>query len=199
MARTTVGYLINEVRRLSGAGTAEYDIGTISYFTDAQIETLLDSRRTRLAREHIDFEKEYDPTSNDLVYKHARVGRRWVEDTDGGTVAFIITDSDGDIISADEWSLSPEDGYLTFSTDQDGSLRYVTGWTHNPYQAAIEVLLSWSAHLCHEPDFSTDNMKVKRSQKAQMLRAQIAEVNKLAGIAPEIKVVRLARDDLKTL
>jgi hypothetical protein len=150
-----------------------------------------------MAREQITFETEYDPTSNDLVYKHARVGQRWIEDTDGGTIAFIITDSDGDLISADEWSLSPEDGYITFSTDQDGSLRYVTGWIHNPYKAAIEVLLSWSARLSHEPDFSTDNMKVKRSQKAQALRAQIAEVNKLAGFAPEIKVVRLARGDLR--
>lgn len=198
MTRQSAVYIIDEVRRLSGVGTAEFSVGTVSYFTDAQIERILDSRRIRLHRHEIVFEPELSSGGGTVIYKHARIGFPWVEDvSEGGTTdQFKITDTNGSIIGTTNYTLSPEDGFVTFSADQHGSIRYVTGWVHNPYKAAYEVLLSWSFQLARQPDWATDNMRVWRSQKVVQIREQMKQLKEMAGLAPNINVISMDRPDI---
>jgi hypothetical protein len=195
-ARTGVQYLVEEVRRLTGAGTAEFTVGTVTYFSDDEIERLLDRRRARLARNEVVFEYELaSDGSGSTVYKNGRIGYPWLEDVSSGTVDFIVTTDKGSVIGTANYTLSPEDGFITFSADQAGSSRYVTGWVHNPHQAAMDVLVSWKAQLAMQPDWETDNMKVKRSQKADAVDGQIEWLKKLGGWAPELKVTMMDRPD----
>lgn len=201
--RSGTDYLIAEVRRLTGAGTAEYTIvhqsgGTVTYFTDEQIEQILDSRRVRLSRHQMVFEPELSTGGGTTVYKHARVGYGWLEaETAGGTTSdFQITDSQGSIIGTANYTLSAEDGWISYATDQNGSARYITCWAHNPYKAAVDILSSWLSELSRHPDFQTDNMRVWRSQKAKMIRDQIADLKELAGMAPQVQVTYLDRSDI---
>lgn len=195
-ARTGVQYLVNEVRRLTGAGTNEFTVGTVTYFSDDEIERLLDRRRARLARHEVSFEYELSTdNTGSAVYKNARIGYPWLEDVSTGSVDFIVTNGKGSVFSTADYTLSPEDGFLTFSTDQNGSARYVTGWVHNPHQAAMDVLVSWKAQLSMDVDWETDNMKVKRSQKAEAVDSQIEWLKKLGGWAPELRVSMMDRTD----
>lgn len=193
-ARTGVQYIVNEVRRISGAGTAEFTVDSTSYFSDDDIERILDSRRARLARHMVVFEPELSDGGGTTVYKRARIGYGWIEDIGAGD--FSITDSQGSAIGTGSYTLSPEDGYIVFDSDQAGSLRYITGWVHNPYKAAVDVLVSWSMHLSQQPDFETDNMKVTRSRKNEALRKQIDDLKKIAGMAPKIETVKMSRPDM---
>ena len=198
-ARAGIQYLIDEVRRLSGAGTAEYSVGTVSYFTDDQIQRILDSRRVRLARHEIEYEPERSAGGGTVVYKHARIGYGWVEDTSaGGTTAdCMLTDSTGSIIGTANYTLSAVDGFITFTDDQHGSVRYFTGWVHNPYKAAVDVLTAWLGELSRQPDFQTDNMRVWRSQMTARLQQQIDMLKEMGGLAPALHVTYVDRSDIQ--
>lgn len=198
-------YLIAEVRRLTGAGTSEYTIvnqaaATVTYFTDEQIQRVLDSRRVRLARLPINYEEEYSTSGSTVIFQHASVGYKWLEDTTGGgsNTNCNLTDSQGSIIGTANYTLTAEDGFVSFTADQKGSVRFFTGWMHNPYKAAMDILVSWSTELARQPDFQTDNMRVWRSQKAAAVREQIKVLKQMAGLAPQIMMSPMIRDDIDT-
>jgi hypothetical protein len=193
--RTSVDYIIAEVRRLTGAGTAEFTVDSTSYFTDEQIEQVLDSRRLRLARHEIVFEPELSEGGGTSIYKNARIGYAWVEDA-SSTTAFKMTDSQGSIQATAGYTLSAEDGFITFTADQGGSSRFVTSWVHNPYKAAVDILTSWNSELARQPDFATDNMRVWRSQKQKAIAEQIKTLKDMAGMVPHIQVVPMNRSDV---
>lgn len=198
-ARGGITYIVDEVRRLSGAGTAEFTAGTVTFFSDDEIERLLDSRRVRMARYPVTFEYEKDYAgSGSIIYHNSFVdGFSWLEDvvTGGSADNFIVTDARGSLIGTANYTLSPEDGHLKFSADQKGSSRFVTGWLHNPYMGAMDVLTSWQTQLAQQPDWETDNMKVRRSQKSMAVARQIKWLKSLAGWAPQIKTVPMERGD----
>ena len=194
-ARTSVGYIIAEVRRLTGAGSAEYTVDSTSYFTDDQIERVLDSRRIRLVRQPLAYEYEIN-TSGTVVYKRARVGYGWLEDVSSEN-NFQITDSLGAVTGTADYTFSPEDGYVVFDNDQAGSTRYATGWIHNTYRAAVDLLTSWNSELARQPDFATDNMRVWRSQKQKAILDQIDVLKEMGAMAPKVEVVAMARSDMK--
>lgn len=195
MARETTAYLIAEVRRLTGAGTAEYAVDSTSYFTDNQIEQVLDSRRIRLARVPINY--EYELSGGTTIYTKGYVGYKWLEGTtSGGTAGFIISNSQGSVIAGTLYTLSPEDGYVEFTADQHGSLRYVTGWIHNPYKAAVDILTSWIIELGKQVDWASDNMRVNRGQKAKALRGQIDLLKEMGNMAPNLMTVEMYRPDI---
>ena len=193
------------MRRLTGAGTSEYSIvnqaaATVTYFTDEQIQRVLDSRRVRLARYPVDYEEEYSTSGSTVIFQHAYVGYKWLEDTAGGgnNTNCNLSDSQGSIIGTANYTLTPEDGFIAFTSDQRGSARFFTGWMHNPYKAAMDILVSWSTELARQPDFQTDNMRVWRSQKSAAVREQIKVLKQMAGLAPQIFMSPMVRDDVDT-
>lgn len=196
MARTGTAYLIEIVRQLTGAGTAEFTIDSTSYYTDDQIETYLDRHRYRLARQEVSFEHELSDGGGTVVYKNGRVGFNWLEDTNAGTAGFILSDSQGSIIGTANWTLSPEDGFLSFGADQSGSARYVTGWVHFPYRAAVDMLTAWLSKISMQTDWETDNMKMKSSQKAEAIRKQLEWLKSVGGVGYPINISHLRRDDI---
>ncbi len=202
--RAGVDYLIAEVRRITGAGTAEFtviiqDASTVTYYTDEQIEQILDSRRMRLSRHQVEYEPELSEGGGTTVYQHAKVGFAWVEDAGAGgtTNDMKISDNQGSIISGTaNYTFSAEDGFLSFGSDQQGSARFITGWVHNPYKASVDVLTSWLNELVKLPDFQTDNMRVWRSNRADAVRRQIEDLKELANMAPYLTVSTMSRSDI---
>jgi hypothetical protein len=194
-----MSYLIEEVRRLTGASTAEYTVGTVSYYTDDHIERILDSRRVRMARIPVEYEYELDSVAGDgsQAYLHATVPFAWLEDTSGGTSGFVLSNGQGSLLAGSIFTLSPEDGYIEFSSDRGGTTFYASGWVHDPYQAAVDVLTSWASELSRQVDWVSDNMRVNRSQKAKSLREQINVLNKMAGLMPIIRTHQLERTDIE--
>lgn len=199
MARAGVTYIINEVRRLSTAGTNEFTAGTVAYYSDNEIQRILDSRRGRLSREEMVFEPELDYSgTGSAIYTRARVGYGWLEDVSSGGSAdyFVITDSQGSVIGTSNYTLYPEDGYIVFNSNQRGSSRYVSGWSHNPYVAALDVLTSWQTQLSMQPDWETDNMRVRRSQKSKAIGEQIKWLRSLSEWSPRVRTSEMWRNDM---
>ena len=70
MARTGMTNLIGELRTLAVAGTNDYSLGTTNYWTDDQLQTVLDRHQLTVVREELYPVEQYE--GGTLVYKEHR-------------------------------------------------------------------------------------------------------------------------------
>ena len=170
MARAGMSDLIAELRGMTDAGTADYTVGTVSYWSDDHLQTELDYHRNEF--KHILIES--NPTviaANALEYKEFILSYQNIE---SGTV-FYIQDADGGTLGTALYALDAQRGVVTFAADTAGSILYATGRAYNMNGAAADVWRKKAANASRMYDFSTDNHSMKRSQYMQHCR-QMAEI-----------------------
>jgi hypothetical protein len=157
MARATMNALIEVLRGFTNAGTADYTIAGIDYFSNDHLEAILDRRCTEL--------REVAMTAHELrsVYKDYSIPSGWLETSDGGTARFIVEEVDGTDIAGTLYTVDYENGKVTFVNDQAGSARYVTARSYDIYGAAADVWRQKANQYATMIDFSTDNHNIKRS------------------------------------
>ena len=68
-ARTGLSTLISQIRGLSNLGTNDYTLGTATYWTDDQIQIVLDNHRTDIFREELDNSNINYVSSGSIEYK----------------------------------------------------------------------------------------------------------------------------------
>src|SRR5690349_12773652 len=94
MARSGMDSVIAQVRQLSAAGTGDYTVAGLSYWTDDQLQTHLDRTRAELWAEPLEvIPRQTGPGT--VVYTEFRSAYAWFEKTTGGTAIFYVTDSTG--------------------------------------------------------------------------------------------------------
>lgn len=174
-ARPTMSDLIAQVRRIAGVGTAEYTAADQTWWTDEQIETVLDSHRRDVVREPLRADQTLvGGGSVEWLTYRSRYGH-----LEGGTAA-TIEDGLGDNRGTATYSLDAQRGVATFTSDQGGTALYLTASAYDVHGAAAEVLEAWSAAVSDHFDFTTDNQSFHRAQKAQALAARAAEQRRRA-------------------
>ena len=157
--------LVDELRQMVGASQIEYSIGSESYWSDTQIQRVLDSNRSL-----VDFEPiEWHPAriaGGSIEYKRAtvNVGLALVAGTAGGT----IQESTGDVVTG--WTLS-RDGWIDFSTDQGSTGLHFSGWAYDMNSAAAQMCDAWAAGVKGLVDVTSDDQSLKLSQKVQSLKS----------------------------
>lgn len=169
-ARTTMGTLITELRALVDAGTADYTVGTVAYWTDDQLQTMLDANR-----QYVNFRAVRGLQNNGtaITYTMFPTNHSWWEDT------VVVQETGGGTIGTASYSMDTLTGLVTFTSDQAGSARYVTGYVYDLYSAASRIWRSKASHYATAYDWSTDNHSVKRSQliaNAQMMAKLYADM-----------------------
>lgn len=178
-ARTTMATLITALRGFTNAGTADFTIAGTAYWSDEQLQTILDRFCTRF----IDAELVAHPQQNSenvTEWKEYSTYFDWLETTSEGTSRFIVTDGLGGVISADDYTVNYEVGIITFTEDQAGLGRYLTGFSYDIYAAAAEVWEQKAAQYATMIDFSTDNHSVKRSHIVAQCEKMIDKYKKLS-------------------
>lgn len=174
MARSTLATIIQYVRDLTFAGTAEYTLGATSYFSDNHVQDYLDRHRLDIDKELLVSVEKW-VGGGTVQYLEFRSRYRFLEATDGGSAVFWIEDSTGTDQGTANWSADYQRGIVTFTADQAGSARYLSGRAYDVYGAAAELLRSWANREKLSFDFETDGQRFKRSQKAQLLQQMAAE------------------------
>lgn len=161
--------LADDLVRMTGAGTAEYTLGGTTYWHADQLGSILADNRTLYQSVALDFlPRRYGGGS--IEYRRARLPQMWGSPEPGTTTASgTIQDSQGGTVTG--WTIS-KDGYVEFTADQGGSVRYYTGYLYDVNAAAADVLDSWAAAVKGEYDFSTAGDSFSRSQKVAELREQ---------------------------
>ena len=160
-ARAGMAENILHLRELTNAGTADYTLGTATYWDDDQMQSVLDRNRTDFYREPFQKIQQYD--GGTVVYKVYQSEFRFIE---SGT-NFELENSVGETVGTALYTLDAERGKVTFTSDTGGSTYYMTGRSYNMDGAAAEVWRAKAANVSAYYDFSTDNHKMNRSQVRQ--------------------------------
>lgn len=166
MARTTMAYLIEELRGLTNAGTADYTAGTSTYWSDDQLQYALDQRRYDVFREELQMIPRYAGGGTVEYYEHMS-RYEWFEETSGGSAIFYLEDAEGNDQGTALWTADYRTGKVTFAADTEGTAYYLTGRIYDINGAAADVWRRKTTQVAASSggiDWSTDNMSVKRSQ-----------------------------------
>lgn len=164
MARTGMTALLTEFRGLAEAGTAEYSVAGTSYWTDDQLQDVLDIHRKDVIFEPL----QMYPTQisgGSISYQDYRSSFGFYEATTGGTAILYLQDATGATIGSANYTTDYRRGQFQFSVNQAGSVYYLTGRSYDLNAAAADVWRRKAAHYAPTSfDFSTDNHTVRRSQ-----------------------------------
>jgi hypothetical protein len=195
-ARSTMTTLVQRVRELTATGTADYTVGTASYWSDEQLQAVLDRNRLEFVDNKLAPLKETDSGGTVRYYVH-QVSYINLEETTGGTAILYVRDSDGTRAGTADYTVDYLAGRVTFTADTAGTAYYLTGRTYDLYAAAAEVWRQKAAHVAERFDFSADGASFKASQ----LRAQYMEQAEYCASwatfgAPGIRTTTMWRDDV---
>jgi hypothetical protein len=159
-ARTGMSELIEVLRGMGNAGTADFTVGTITYWSDEQLQRILDANRLNVYQEPIQPAESFQGTS----YEYQSQWDNYEQST-GGTAIFYLEDGTGAKVSAASYSVDYLNGHITFVANTAGALYYLTGRSYDLNAAAAEVWRQKASQSAGgQFDWSTDNMSVKRSQ-----------------------------------
>jgi hypothetical protein len=155
--------LVNRVRTLTRAGTAEYTAGTVVYWTDNHIQDILDSNVTFA----VDSPLAWLPqtiSGGSAVYLVAQAEYRDTEEIASGTARWIIRNGAGAEVGTANYTPDYRAGRVVFSADQSGSAYYLTCCSYDVYAAAADLWLERLAYFNEWYDFRADNQQFTRSQ-----------------------------------
>lgn len=194
MARSGMSTLIEQVRGLTNAGTADYTEGTSNYWDADQIQVVLDRHR----HDHwaVPLSPQLSYTAAGAVqYLDYPLPMTHLEETTGGTAVFILATGSNVPIGTASYTADYTNGYVTFTSDQAGSAVMITCREYDLYGAVAEIWRMKSSQFVEQFDFSTDNTSVKLSQKmqqAEMMAQTFEKKSKWGGVT----VGKLVRGDM---
>lgn len=168
MARTGMSDLLTELRGMTDTSTNDYSIigaGTATYWSDDQLQKILDNHRTDI--KFIEMTAQMD---GDLSYHDYSIGYSNLEQTAGGTAIFIVQDVNGVAISTSEYTPDYDRGLVTFTDDTEGTVYFFTGRSYDLEGAAAEVWRKKQVHYHTAVNFSTDNNSISREMLFQHAR-----------------------------
>ena len=147
--------LITQLRGKCEAGTADYSVAGAAYWTDDQLQTVLDYNR----EQHNNMFMEpvsYIGSGGTPTYTEYRTNiTNWESDP-------VIQDQYYATMGTADYSFNAQLGIVTFATNQLGYPRMITGKSYNVDAAAASIWNSKAAHYAIAVDVSTDNMSIKR-------------------------------------
>jgi len=177
--------LVDDLRTLVAAGTAEYTAGTATYWSDAQLQASLNHHRALIDFEMIDYLPR-TVSAGSVEYKRGQLHTQYF--VEAGTAGGTVQDGSGGTVTT--WTIT-RDGWVDFSANTLGTAYYFTGWSYDLYAAAAEVCTSWASSLKGLVDVSTDDQSLKLSQKVGQLKSMADDFSRMSPIRTGV----LVRDD----
>lgn len=170
MARSGMTNLIQTLREMTFAGTADWSLGTVSYWSDNQLQEHLDRNRVDF------FERELRPIPRTI--SSASVWLRYdapygnLETIDSGTAIFILATSAGSVVGTANYTPDYAKGIIEFSADQGGTAYFLTGRSYDLNRAAADVWARKASYYQQSYDVRTDNHGLTRSQLYKQAKEQ---------------------------
>ena len=187
--RTGMATLINTVRGFANAGLKEWQVGTATYWSDEEIERVLDRHKTEHRRQSMEAVLGYE--NGQEVCKKYRTNET---DIESGIGAFKIEDETGEVSG---WTMDYAAGVATFAIDQQGKALFWTGFSYDLRAAASEIWQIKASHAAEMVDFSTDGHSVKRSHLVSSYLKMAEFYANTAKTKPcALRTVKIERDDV---
>lgn len=164
MSRATLAELRDQLRGMTESGTADWTLGTITFWDDTQLDLILDKHRDDFIFEALEAEPVVGVGGTSLYYTYELHKRENIEQTDGGTARFYLQDGTGTNVGTANYSVDYLRGYVTFNQDQRGTTYFATGFSYDLNAAAANIWRKKAAHFYNSFSFTTDNHSVQREQ-----------------------------------
>ena len=201
--RSGMSNLVQRLRNLTGAGTAEFVSGTVTYWTDDHLQAILDGHYTHFADRLLEWRTEQiNGTAN---YLNAQAPYKDLEEAASGTARWAVRDSAGAFIGTANYSVNYRSGEISFGTvNQMGTAYYLTGYSYDVYLAAADVWLERMVKFTEYFKFSADNQTFDRQQvweHAEKMEAKMrgkAGDNVIGSVSGDLHVGYFTRTDLNT-
>ncbi len=155
-ARSGMADIVSDLRAMTDASAEDYEVAGVPYWTDAQLQRILDKHRTDLKWSEMEAQEEASG-----AYLDYSVGFGNLESTAG---AFAVQDVNGNDISSSLYSVDYQRGVITFLSDTGGTQYFVTGRSYDLEGAAAEVWKMKQSHYASAVNFSTKVHTIARSQ-----------------------------------
>lgn len=178
-ARTTMAALILRLRGLAQAGLNDYTVAGVTYWTDGQLQDVLDAHRKDVYNHPLYVVEGYE--GGTAVYKEYHSGLTDLEATSGGTAIFYITDGVGANIGTALYTPDYNRGVVTFAADTGGLTYYLYGRTYDLNAAAAEVWRTKAGQYAMAVNFSTDNHRIDRGKIIENCFAMADHYDRLSG------------------
>lgn len=192
MARDGMSRNIGEIRLMCELGTADYSIAGVTYWTDNQIQEVLDGHRENIQIEGLMVQSEY--TTGTVVYKDYYWRKPDVEEYDASnTEIFHLENAGGTAVGTANYTVNYEARHIRFSSDQLGSAYYLTYRSYDLKRAAAEIWRKKAGHVAQRFDVSSDNHNLRASQMVKQYLDMSDQYRKEA--IP--KFSRMVRTDVK--
>jgi hypothetical protein len=194
---------ITQVRALTGAGTSEYTVGDLTFWSDDDIQRTLDQNANYFVNSPLMWQP-ITATGGTLTYLTAQAAYSYLEAAPGtvNTSRLIIRDGAGSAVGTSSYTIDYQAGRITFGSDQGGTAYYLSGYTYDVYDAAADIWLERIAHFNEWYDFSADNQTFNRSQawehamKMEKLMRAKAGQNVIGSSSGDLRVSQFVRTDI---
>jgi len=165
-ARSGMGDIISQLRAMCGAGVNDYVIAGNPYWSDAQLQTILDKHRFDGYSQEI--LPVMEMSTGVLSTTRYYIGNHNIE---SGTGVFWIADSVGNTVSTASYSVDYNLGLVTFTANTAGLAYFATYHSFDINSAASEVWRQKASHYADQVTFKAGNQSVNLSDKlAQALQ-----------------------------
>jgi hypothetical protein len=195
MARTGMAYIIEELRGLTEAGTADYTVGTTAYWLDNTLQDILDLHRQDVRFQELQAYPAQEAGGSIAYYDHGSACD-YLEETTGGSAITYLQDSTGATLGTSLWTANYRRGMFTFNSSTDGTVVYLTSRCYDINAAAADVWRRKAAHASAASfDFSTDNHSISRSQVYDHAMEMVRFFENMSGEG--LGVVQRFRSDIE--
>lgn len=163
-ARSGMANLILRLRGMTEAGTADYTLAGVAYWSDDQLQAVLDSHRTDLARELLRSESEYAAADTEEWHNYYIDGHANFEEAASGTAVWDVEDSSGDTLGTANYTVNYDAGHIRVTADTEGEDYYLNARAYDLNAAAGEVWEKKASHAAKGYAFSADGASFHREQ-----------------------------------
>lgn len=164
-ARIGMTDIIADLRGITEAGTADWTAGTVAYFSDDMLQSILDRYKEPFVYKGMEAEQPIRTSTGWLWSLYEIEDTQHIEESTGGTAVFYIQDNIGGTLAANAYSMDYRNGLMTLITPVAIATPYfATGYSYDINAAAADVWQTKANHASASFDFSTDNHTVNRSK-----------------------------------
>jgi cysteine synthase len=152
------------LRGFCNAGTQDYVVGVGTYWSDQNLQDVLDRHMSITRRETLQLIAPQIGPGNAVSWHEYQSQGRFFESNGGTPESFWISDGTGGTVGTAAYTPDFPNGYFYFSADTRGSSYFLNGQTYDMNAAAADVWTQKASHFAEAYDFSTDNHRLNRSQ-----------------------------------
>lgn len=189
-ARTGLSDLITILRGYCNAGTADYSAGGTTFWSDDQIQTVLDRHRAEITNRFVQPVPRVI-TGGAIAYYDYYIG---IGNWESGT-ALAVENGQGQAYGTALYSVDATRGIINFPSGTGGSIVAITGHAYDVNSAAADLWRVKAAAYASSYDFSTDNHRMNRSQ---LIKNCFDMANLYEEMAP-VTIHKIDRDDTVTI